>query len=99
MYYRIYSVTAIPGNREEAIQHLKKLAQHASDAYGISSEVVSGVTGAIYRMHISMRFDSMAHIEEVEDGLFQDQVFGDWFKESIPLLEWTSGDTSLFVVH
>ena len=99
MHYRTFTVNTIPGKRLAAIEHLKKLAALYRDTHQVPTEVLSNGTGAVYRSHVSSKYQSMAQMEEVEEKFLTSPAFQEWFAGSVGLLAWQDATTNIFIVH
>ena len=98
MYYGSYTFTLIPGKRFAGVDHLKKMGKLLADKYGVPSEVLSNVTGEVYKHHLVSRFESMAQIEEVQAKLFADEEYHAWFNASEGLVKWQNLTMNLYQV-
>lgn len=98
MYYHTYTLATKPGKRYAAIDHLKKLAQHMQDTYGVPSEVTGNLGGRVYQNHLVMRLESLAQLEQINQQLRSDKGFQEWFVASVELLEWQAARTYTYEV-
>ncbi len=98
MYDQVFSVHLVPGLRMKGIAHAKKLSAHLKENYGISSRVLGNETGAVYRLHLVMTYDSLAQLQQVSDSLLPGEFYGDWFAESRmdELYDWSSAKIHLY---
>jgi len=98
MYYNTYTIATKPGKRYAAIEHLKKLAKHMQDTYGVEAQVLGNMGGRVYQNYLVTRYDNLAQFEQVSDKLRSDKGFQDWFAASVDLLEWQAARSDIYQV-
>ena len=94
----VITVTTKPGMRFQGIEHLKKVAAWIQEKYGIRTEVLGNLHGAIYRNHVVSRYDSLAHMEETSAKILSDPEYLAWFKEGSEILRWEDSSQTIFQV-
>jgi len=98
-YITVISVTTKPGLRFQGIEHLKKIATWLNDKYGVSTEVLGNLNGAIYRNHAVSRYSSLAQMEELNAKILTDPEYLQWFEEGKELLVWAEASQTIFQVY
>jgi hypothetical protein len=88
MYYLAYSVQIKVGQVNAAIAHLKELVKHHHDVYGVTTEVMSPLSGSGYEIVLVSRLESIADLEKLNRARYSDAAFAHWFKASTEFFEW-----------
>ena len=95
----VITVTTKPGLRFKGIEHLKKIAAWLNDKYGVSTEVLGNLHGAIYRNHAVSRYNSLAHMEETNAKVMSDPEYLQWFEEGKEFFVWAEANQTVFQVY
>jgi len=97
-YITVITVTTKPGLRFQGIEHLKKISNWLQEKYGVSTEILGNMSGAIYQNHVVSRYNSMAHMEETNTKVLADPEYLQWFSEGKDLLVWNDSRQTIFQV-
>jgi len=98
-YITVITVTTKPGLRFQGIEHLKKFATLLKEKYGISTEILGNMNGAIYRNHLVSRYNGAAQMEETNAKVMADPEWLQWFDEGKELFVWADASQTTFMVH